>query len=78
MARANDTRLTRFCIAQTANLHCFIDGDRQCLTQTFVPKPAKPIPVAAIERRIHLICGNKVMLDANLAKLYGVATKESE
>jgi phage regulator Rha-like protein len=40
-----------------------------------VPKHAKPIPFAAIESRIHLIRGNKVMLDADLAELYGVATK---
>jgi hypothetical protein len=36
---------------------------------------AKPVPFAAIESRIHLIRGNKVILDADLAQLYGVATK---
>ena len=35
----------------------------------------KPVPFAAIESRIHLIRGSKVMLDADLAQLYGVATK---
>jgi hypothetical protein len=35
----------------------------------------KPVPFAAIESRIHLIRGNKVMLDADLARLYEVATK---
>jgi hypothetical protein len=40
-----------------------------------MPKYAKPAPFAAIESRIHLIRGNKVMLDADLAELYGVATK---
>jgi hypothetical protein len=40
-----------------------------------MPKPAKPVPFAAIENRIHLIRGSKVMLDADLAELYGVATK---
>src|SRR5580692_10104955 len=40
-----------------------------------MPKFAKPVPFAAIESRIHLIRGNKVMLDADLAELYGVATK---
>jgi hypothetical protein len=40
-----------------------------------MPKYAKPVPFAAIESRIHLIRGNKVMLDADLAELYGVATK---
>lgn len=38
-------------------------------------KHSKPIPFAAVESRIHLIRGNKVMLDADLAQLYGVATK---
>ena len=40
-----------------------------------MPKHAKPVPFAAIESRIHLIRGNKVMLDADLAELYGVSTK---
>ncbi len=33
------------------------------------------IPAERIERRILLICGQKVMLDADLAELYGVETK---
>ena len=33
------------------------------------------IPVEAIERRILLIRGQKVMLDSDLAQLYGVSTK---
>lgn len=40
-----------------------------------MPKHSKPVPFAAIETRIHLIRGSKVMLDADLAELYGVATK---
>ena len=40
-----------------------------------MPKHATPIAFAAIESRIHLIRGNKIMLDADLAQLYGVATK---
>jgi phage regulator Rha-like protein len=40
-----------------------------------MPKYAKPVPFAVVECRIHLIRGNKVMLDADLAELYGVATK---
>jgi ORF6N domain len=40
-----------------------------------MPKNPKPIPFAVIESRIHLIRANKVMLDADLAQLYGVATK---
>jgi phage regulator Rha-like protein len=34
-----------------------------------------PIPVQLIERRIYLIRGHKVMLDADLAELYQVLTK---
>ena len=34
-----------------------------------------PIPVERIEKAIFLIRGNKVMLDADLAELYGVTTK---
>jgi hypothetical protein len=34
-----------------------------------------PVPVGLIERRIHLIRGQKVMLDADLAELYQVETK---
>jgi hypothetical protein len=33
------------------------------------------VPVEVIERRIYLIRGEKVMLDADLADLYGVSTK---
>ncbi|MBM3839135.1 MAG: ORF6N domain-containing protein [Verrucomicrobia bacterium] len=33
------------------------------------------IPVAGIESRTHLLRGCKIMLDADLAKLYGVETK---
>jgi len=40
-----------------------------------MPKHAKPVHFAAIESRIHLVRGNKVMLDSDLAQLYGVATK---
>jgi len=33
-----------------------------------------PLPIEVIERRIYLIRGNKVMLDAHLAELYRVST----
>jgi hypothetical protein len=33
------------------------------------------VPVEVIEEKIFLIRGDKVMLDADLAKLYGVETK---
>src|SRR5260370_16950575 len=33
-----------------------------------------PVPVGLIERRIYLIRGHKVMLDADLAELYQVTT----
>jgi hypothetical protein len=40
-----------------------------------MPKPTKPVALAAIESRIYLIRETKVMLDADLAELYRVATK---
>jgi hypothetical protein len=40
-----------------------------------MPENTKSVPFAAIETRIHLIRGRKVMLDTDLAQLYGVATK---
>jgi hypothetical protein len=39
-----------------------------------MPQNTKPVAFAAIETRIHLIRGSKVMLDADLAELYGVTT----
>ena len=38
-------------------------------------KPKQLIRLTGIESRIHLIRGQKVMLDADLAELYGVETK---
>ena len=42
-------------------------------------KPSKPdsqlIPLESIQRQIYLIRGHKVMLDSDLAELYGVETK---
>jgi hypothetical protein len=42
-----------------------------------MPKPTHPqaTPIELIERRIHVIRGHKVMLDRDLAALYGVETK---
>ena len=39
-----------------------------------MPKDKKSVPFGAIESRIHLIRGSKVMLVADLAELYGVTT----
>ncbi len=36
---------------------------------------APPVPIARIENRIQLIRGHKVMIDADLAELYGVETR---
>lgn len=36
---------------------------------------ASIIPMERIEQAIHFIRGHKVMLDADLARLYGVANK---
>jgi len=33
-----------------------------------------PLPVEYIQRRIHFIRGRKIMLDSDLAELYGVTT----
>jgi hypothetical protein len=44
-----------------------------------MPAASKPqqqlMPVEVVERRIFLIRGQKVMLDAGLAVIYGVSTK---
>src|ERR1051326_1652400 len=39
------------------------------------PTSHLPVPASSIERRIFLIRGHKVMLDSDLADLYGVPTK---
>ncbi len=39
------------------------------------PAPKKPSALAAIEGVIHVIRGERVILDADLARLYGVSTK---
>ena len=41
------------------------------------PSPAEqlPVPLELVERRIHLMRGQKVMLDSDLAELYQVPTK---
>lgn len=39
-----------------------------------MPKKAAPIPMDFIERRIYYVRGQKVMLDYDLAELYGVPT----
>ena len=38
------------------------------------PRQAAVIPISAIEKRIYLLRGQKVMLDLDLAELYGVTT----
>jgi len=43
------------------------------MTKTAVSK--LPVPVQVVERRIYMIRGQKVMLDADLAELYQVPTK---
>ncbi|MEI6106464.1 MAG: ORF6N domain-containing protein [Opitutae bacterium] len=40
-------------------------------------KPASPlIPVPEIQQRIHVVRGKRVMLDADLARFYGVGTRD--
>jgi phage regulator Rha-like protein len=43
--------------------------------QTLLPADRLSVPVQLIERRIYLIRGHKIMLDSDLAELYGVSTK---
>ena len=40
-----------------------------------LPPDQLPVPVEMVERRIHLIRGQKVMLDSDLAGLYQVETR---
>lgn len=40
-----------------------------------MPGPNSPVPVDQIAHAIHVIRGHRVMLDADLATLYGVTTK---
>jgi hypothetical protein len=47
----------------------------QLITRGATLKQSSLIPVATIEKTIYLIRGQKVMLDADLASLYQVATK---
>ncbi len=40
-----------------------------------MPKSSAIVPFERIESHIRLIRGNKVMLDSDLAEIYGVSTK---
>ena len=51
-------------------------GDMRSLRKTTKTTASKlPVPVQLVERRIYMIRGQKVMLDADLAELYQVPTK---
>lgn len=39
------------------------------------PKSSAPMPLERIESRIHVIRGERVMMDEDLAELYGTTTK---
>ena len=41
----------------------------------FSPSQRLPVPVEMIERRIFLIRGHRVMMDSDLAQIYGVSTR---
>src|SRR5215467_4712098 len=47
------------------------------MAKKFLPSPADKLPVPAelIDRRIYIVRGRKVMLDADLAELYQVETR---
>jgi hypothetical protein len=50
----------------------------ECYTLNLVAKKTRealPVPVKLVERRIFLVRGQKVMLDFDLAQLYGVETR---
>ena len=40
-----------------------------------MPKDRSLVPIERIERAIYLIRGQKIMLDRDLAELYGISTK---
>ena len=46
-----------------------------CLTQKKLTNASFEVSVQLIERRIYLIRGEKVLIDVDLAELYGVPTK---
>ena len=48
---------------------------RRCQTPGVSAEATELLPVELIERRIYLIRGQKVMIDADLAELYGTSTK---
>ena len=52
-----------------------IDGHRLLSLEDKMSKSLVKIPVERIEKAIFLIRGEKVMLDRDLAALYGVPTK---
>ena len=45
------------------------------MSDELVPPAAVAVPVEAIQRRIHVVRAEKVMLDEDLAELYGVETR---
>jgi len=59
---------TRLCHWLTVEL---MDGTVRCMAK----KGNSLVPMARIERAIFLIRGEKVLLDSDLASLYGVETK---
>lgn len=66
------TTAKHFDSARSLALRCILDLQNNCS----MSKPAKPTSLSyPIEQRIHLLRGQKVMLDADLAALYDVETR---
>jgi hypothetical protein len=45
------------------------------VSRELVPPAAVVVPIEAIQQRIHVVRAEKVMLDEDLAELYGVETR---
>lgn len=70
-------RARDFGLAPEVGLRLICDaGQRRCRMQRSHSGPMhnKIVPIAQIQARIHLVRGKRVMLDADLARFYGVAT----
>ena len=53
-----------------------IDTRSEIITLRLMPRQKLIAPAPVIEKNIHLVRGQKVMLDSDLAELYQVPTKQ--
>ena len=61
--------------ANRADLHDPAPGTSPALSGRAIDPPSSPLPVFHLERKILLLRGERIMLDADLASLYGVETR---